>query len=284
MTHFCTFLRIKTLHNQLRYLDRLTEFSRYKASISLVYHKSTWSKYETFKGAQHPPPLFCQTRTAGHSKWQNIRHIKAAKDLEKSKIAQKIYLQVKKAVIEAGPNPKYNSKLQQLLDLAKDNSIPKATVDKAINKALNTKLTTAHFEILGPGGSFFIVEVETDNMSNTTHEIRGICRKNGVATVPEGRVKSQFETKGVIIVSETNDNSTLDHAAAVDLAIEAGAEDVQESTDENNKKILKLDNANVEYIPRIRVTLSDELLEVAGKLCTMLEELPEVINIYDNIE
>lgn len=305
MPNYCILLCVKTLSCQIKRPELFKTFYRCASDIPFIYYKSlVWSKYRTFKYLKCPP-LLIQTRLAGHSKWQNIRHIKAAKDLQKSKIASKISNQVKKAVIEGGANPKSNNKLQVLMDQAKENNVPKATIERIIKKAQNAKLSTAMIEILGPGESYFIIEVETVNLSGTIHEVRVVCKKNGAVTVPEGRARSHFEIKGVITVLETKDNSPLDHATAIDLAIEAGAEDVQESTDENEKKILKffcdandfyqvkkhiessnyvIDDAKIEYIPRIRITLTDELLETAEKLYNMLEELPDVINIYDNIE
>lgn len=305
MTNYCIFLCVKTLSCQIKRPELFKTFYRRASDIPFIYNKSSvWSKYRTFKYL-NCPPLLIQTRLAGHSKWQNIRHIKAAKDQQKSKIASRISNQVKKAVIEGGANPKYNNKLQDLMDQAKENNIPKATLEKVIKRAQNAKISTALIEILGPGESYFIIEVETVNLSETIRDVRVVCKKYGAVTVPEGRAKSHFEIKGVITVSETKDNSPLDHATAIDLAIEAGAEDVQESTDENEIKILKffcdandfyqvkkhiessnyvIDDAKMEYIPRIRITLTDELLETAEKLYNMLEELPDVINIYDNIE
>lgn len=244
---------------------------------------------------------------AGHSKWQNIRHIKAAKDNEKAKVFQKYSIAIKKAVLEGGPNPKGNNRLAQLLEEARQYNMPNASIERSIKRAKVSRTQSTVVELQGPGGSFFVVEIETDNTARTTHDIKQVCRKIGAIILPEGRTRPIFDQKGVIVVTETKDNSVLDGTKAMDIAIEAGAEDVQDVTNDSGKTEIKficdprdfnqvkkyiestnyiVDDASVQYIAKdsTKVSLSDNLMGAAGNLCNLLEELNEVVNIYDNVE
>ncbi|XP_013786906.1 uncharacterized protein LOC106470872 [Limulus polyphemus] len=243
---------------------------------------------------------------AGHSKWQNIRHIKGSKDATRAKLFDKLSRLIRQAVIEGGSaDPKLNSKLASLIEKARSNNMPSATIDGILKKSLNKKTRTSLVEVMGPGGCSLIVTVETDNLSRLIHEIKQTCRKHSSFILDEGRAKVLFDEKVIIRVGKTKDGVHIDHEAALDDAIESGAEDVQETENEDGvpnlqfisspaefpkvKKYLEqakypIEETGLEFLPHVRVALSEEHMQLTGQLINLLEDIPDVVKVFDNIE
>ncbi|XP_076327124.1 putative transcriptional regulatory protein Pmob_0807 [Tachypleus tridentatus] len=243
---------------------------------------------------------------AGHSKWQNIRHIKGSKDIMRAKIFDKLSRLMRQAVIDGGSaDPKRNSKLASLIEKARSNNMPSATIDGVLKKALNKKTKTSIIEVMGPGGCSLIVTVETDNLSRLIHEIKQSCRKYSSFILDEGRAKVLFDEKVIIRAGKTKDGVAIDHGVAIEDAIESGAEDVQEMENEDGipnlqfisspaefpkvKKYLEqakypIEETGLEFLPHARVPLSEEHMQLTGQLINLLEDIPDVVKIFDNIE
>ncbi|CAI9163574.1 unnamed protein product [Rangifer tarandus platyrhynchus] len=240
---------------------------------------------------------------AGHNKWSKVRHIKGPKDAERSRIFSKLSLSIRLAVKEGGPNPELNSNLASILEVCRSKHMPKSTIEAAL-KMEKTKDIYLLYEGRGPGGSSLLIEALSNSSSKCHSDIKHILNKNG-GMMAEG-ARHSFDRKGVIVVGEEDrEKKPVNLERALELAIEAGAEDVKETEDEEEKNIFKficdasslhqvrkkLDSlglcsvsCTLEFIPNTKVQLADPDLEQAAYLIQALGSHDDVIHVYDNIE
>lgn len=240
---------------------------------------------------------------AGHNKWSKVRHIKGPKDAERSRIFSKLCLSIRLAVKEGGSNPELNSNLANILEVCRSKHMPKSTIEASL-KMEKTKGIYLLYEGRGPGGSSLLIEALSNSGSKCHSDIKHILNKNG-GVMAEG-ARHSFDKKGVIVVGvEDREKKAVDLERALELAIEAGAEDVKETEDEEEKDIFKficdasslhqvrkkLDSLGLcpvscalEFIPNTMVRLADPDLEQAAHLIQALGNHEDVIQVYDNIE
>lgn len=138
---------------------------------------------------------------AGHSKWNNIKHKKAAADAKRSKQFGMISKQITIAVKEGGSgDPDNNPRLRLALDKAKAANMPNSNVQKAIDKGLGkgggSEIEEILYEGYGPGGVGFLVRALTDNRNRTGAEVKSIFDKNGGSLGGPGSVSYMFEREG----------------------------------------------------------------------------------------
>ncbi|XP_037665869.1 translational activator of cytochrome c oxidase 1 isoform X3 [Choloepus didactylus] len=175
---------------------------------------------------------------AGHNKWSKVRHIKGPKDTERSRIFSKLSLSIRLAVKEGGPNPELNSHLANILEVCRSKHMPKSTIEAAL-KMEKTKDIYLLYEGRGPGGSSLLIEALSSSGSKCHSDIRHILNKNG-GMMAEGACHS-FDKKGVVVVGvEDREKKAVNLEHALELAIEAGAEDVKEMKDGEDKSIFKV--------------------------------------------
>ena len=164
---------------------------------------------------------------AGHSKWANIKHHKARMDAKRSKIWSKCSKALMAAARAGGPDPDMNLSLRYAIDEAKYANMPKDTIQRAIQKGAGAgagdDYETVVYEGYGPAGTAIIVDALTDNRTRTVTDVRTIFKRAGGTLGNSGSVAFLFSTKGRIII----DASKVSEEQIMDLAIEAGAEDVQ---------------------------------------------------------
>lgn len=240
---------------------------------------------------------------AGHNKWSKVRHIKGPKDTERSRVFSKLSLSIRLAVKEGGPNPELNSNLANILEVCRSKHMPKSTIEAAL-KMEKTKDVYLLYEGRGPGGSSLLIEALSNSGSKCQSDIRHILNKNG-GMMAEG-ARHSFDKKGVVVVGvEDREKNAVNLERALELAIEAGAEDVKETEDEEEKSLFKficdvsslhqvrkkLDSLGLcsvscalEFIPNSKVQLADPDLEQAALLIQALGNHEDVIRVYDNIE
>ena len=167
---------------------------------------------------------------AGHSKWANIQHRKGRQDAARSKLFSKLSKEITVAAKMGDPDPEKNPRLRLAVKEAKQNSVPKDVIERAIKKSTagdGDDYEEIRYEGYGPNGIAVIVEAMTDNKNRTASNVRSIFSKNGGNLGETGSVGFMFERKGEIIFpSEIGDEDTVMMAA-----IEAGAEDVESSED-----------------------------------------------------
>ncbi|XP_060112052.1 translational activator of cytochrome c oxidase 1 [Heteronotia binoei] len=240
---------------------------------------------------------------AGHNKWSKVRHVKGPKDMARSRLFQKLSMLIRLAVREGGPNPELNTNLANIIEQCRSKSMPKASIEGAIAGGDKSKSTLQLYEARGPGGSSLLIEILTDNAKRSSQAIRHLMNVHG-GQIADG-VRHNFEKKGIIVVGTKDQaGNPVSLERALELAIEAGAEDVQEEEDEEEKIMLKficsvptlrevrekLDvlglcscSASLEFIPTITAQLSDEEMDRASQLIQALGDCEDVIRVYDNI-
>ncbi|KAM9816640.1 translational activator of cytochrome c oxidase 1 [Neosynchiropus ocellatus] len=236
---------------------------------------------------------------AGHNKWSKVKHIKGPKDEARAKMFMKLAMMVKLAVKEGGPNPQMNINLAQVLEQCRSNNMPKASVETAIKHAEKSKPASQHlFEARGPGGCLLLIQVLTDNISRSQQDIKRALNKNG-GTLSDG-ARHNFDKRGVVVVRGLN----VSTERALELAIEAGAEDVQETTDDEEQPLLQyicdtadlqkvrasletqgltVNSAGLNFVPRVLLPLDQQQLDAASTLVEALNDCADVVQIWDNI-
>ncbi|WP_299561299.1 YebC/PmpR family DNA-binding transcriptional regulator [uncultured Sulfitobacter sp.] len=167
---------------------------------------------------------------AGHSKWANIQHRKGRQDKLRSKLFSKFSKEITVAAKMGDPDPDKNPRLRLAVKEAKQASMPKDNIDRAIKKATGgdaEDYEEIRYEGYGPNGVAVIVETMTDNRNRTASTVRSTFTKNGGNLGETGSVGFMFERKGeVTYPADVGDADTVMMAA-----IEAGAEDAESSED-----------------------------------------------------
>src|ERR687891_2322917 len=165
---------------------------------------------------------------SGHSKWSSIKHRKGAADAKRGKLFTKLARAITVAAREGGGDPEGNTALAAAVQKARDNSMPKDNIQRAIDRGTGagadaSAIERVVFEGYGPGGAAILVEALTDNRNRTSAEVRHAFTKHGGNLGEPGSVAWVFEKRGVVVVD--GDRYGEDDLIA---AIDAGAEDVQE--------------------------------------------------------
>jgi YebC/PmpR family DNA-binding regulatory protein len=238
---------------------------------------------------------------SGHSKWSTIKRKKGAIDSKRGKSFTKIIKEITLAARLGGGDPEGNSRLRQAIMAAKDENMPKDNIERAIKKGLGDGEGAANFEEItyegyGPGGVAVIVEVMTDNKNRTVAEIRHIFSKHGGNLGENGCVAWMFDKKGSIMIGK----SAVSEDILMELALEAGADDVREERDEYEvitspatfeevrkaleAKGLKILSAGVGMIPQNTVALGEEKAGSMLKFMEKMEDNDDVQNVYANFD
>jgi YebC/PmpR family DNA-binding regulatory protein len=164
---------------------------------------------------------------SGHSKWHSIKHKKGAIDAKRGKMFSKLIKELTVAA-RGGGDPIGNSRLRKAMDDAKALNMPKDTMMNAIKRGTGeiagAAIEDITYEGYGPGGVAVFIEAQTDNRTRTVAEIRHIFSKNGGNLGETGSVGWMFQKKGTIII----DKGAADEERMMELALEAGAEDVND--------------------------------------------------------
>ncbi|KAJ8665104.1 hypothetical protein QAD02_006766 [Eretmocerus hayati] len=240
-------------------------------------------------------------RYAGHSKWANIRHTKAAKDGQKASALMLVLRKMRIAIAEGkSSKPDENPKLARVIEAAKDASLPMNTIRNALEKMQASKGGTQSVvvESRGPCGCVLLIHALTENVALSRQQFNTPLRKAGFS--PNELAKEGTFFKKGIIVAEA-DNRNIDKVT--DDAIDVGAEEVEKiqvddreyfqfSCHESEmykiyKKLKDLDykivRSDIEYIPQQFADLSDEDIEIVSKLVDKLEDREDVAKVYTNI-
>ncbi len=243
---------------------------------------------------------------SGHSKFSNIRAKKEKNDAAKGKIFTLIGHEIALAVREGGPDPNNNSKLAAVIAKAKANNMPNDTINNGIKKAAGSmeadNFSEMQYEGYGPNGVAMIVKVLTDNKNRAAADVRAAFSKGKGSLATPGAVAFMFDEKGQIILDkEEMDDLGKDFDTLMDLAIEAGAEDIQEEEDsyviltapndfpevrENlEKQGIPMAEADVVMLPQNYVSVTDEeAVKNLRKTLELLDDSDDVQNVYTNWE
>ena len=167
---------------------------------------------------------------AGHSKWANIKHRKAAADSKKGKVFTRLIKEITVAAKAGGGDPDSNPKLRLMLDKARDANMTKDSVTRAIQRGTGelegVSYEEARYEGYGPGGAAVMVDCLTDNRTRTVAEVRHAFTKNGGNMGSDGSVAFLFKHCGLFVFAPGASEEKV-----MDAALEAGAEDVVANDD-----------------------------------------------------
>ncbi|MBQ7643368.1 MAG: YebC/PmpR family DNA-binding transcriptional regulator [Clostridia bacterium] len=237
---------------------------------------------------------------SGHSKWANIKNKKAKTDAVKGKIFTKLGRELAVAA-KGNPDPYTNSKLADVIAKAKAANMPNDNIKRSIAKAAG-ELSAVTYENLtyegyGVGGSAVIVTTLTDNKNRTGGDVRHAFSKYGGNMGTTGSVSYMFENKGVLVIERT---AELDEDTVMEVAIEAGAEDVITSDDAYEirtapadfsavRKYLEEKNfefleASLMMIPNDKITLDEHQTETFKKMLEVFEDNDDVQEVYHNVD
>jgi len=236
---------------------------------------------------------------SGHSKWANIKHRKGAQDAKRGKIFTKLIKEITIAAKIGGGDLEGNPRLRTAVDKAKNENMPKDTIERAVKKGTGdldgVNYEEGTFEGYGPGGVAVIVEFMTDNRTRTVADVRHIFTKHNGNLGVSGSVSFLFDRKGLISFDTDNDFDKIFEAA-----LEAGAEDVKDEgdayeviTDPSNfidvreaidAAGLKWETAEISMIPQTMVKLEGKQAEQMLKMMDKLEDNDDVQNVYANFD
>jgi len=235
---------------------------------------------------------------SGHSHWATIKHKKGAIDAKRGKLWSKLSRAIIIAAKHGGGDPTMNLKLRYAIDKAREVSMPKDNIERAIKRgtgdtegAVFEELT---YEGYGPGGAALLVDVLTDNRNRTNGEIRKIFERGGGKMGSAGNVAFLFERKGMILV----DGQGMDEDALMGIVLDAGADDLKSSgnqfeitTDPTSfaavraaleKANVKIESAEVAQLPKAAVDVDEETGKKIAKLMEALDDHDDVQNVYSN--
>ena len=237
---------------------------------------------------------------AGHSKWANIKHRKAAQDAKRGKIFTKLIRELTVAAKLGGPVPADNPRLRAAVDKALTANMTRDTIDRAIargagsNDADNMEELT--YEGYGAGGVAVLVEVMTDNRNRTVAEVRHAFNKSGGNLGTDGSVAYLFTRRGQISYAADADEDAL-----MEAALEAGAEDILNNDDGSIDVLTAFEEfgavkdaldaagfvseaAEINMIPATTTSLDLDTAQKVIQLIDMLEDLDDVQNVYSNAD
>jgi YebC/PmpR family DNA-binding regulatory protein len=239
---------------------------------------------------------------SGHSKWSSIKHKKGAADAKRGKLFSKLTRAIIVAARDGGPDPDANATLATAIQKARDSSMPKENIERAIARgsgatADGESYETVTYEGYGDGGVAVFVEALTDNRNRTAAEVRHIFAKNDGNLGTSGAVAWLFERKGVVIVpAEAADEDELTLVAAdggaEDVTLDGSSYEVIAAPDDFASVRAALEDAGIGFesadltmLPKTTVAVEDET--TAKKLLRLmdaLEENDDVQAVYANFD
>jgi YebC/PmpR family DNA-binding regulatory protein len=237
---------------------------------------------------------------AGHSKWASIKHKKKATDAKRGALFTKLTRAIQVAAREGGGDPDGNPALSLAIQKAKDASMPKDNIERAIAKGTGEgadadALEAVTYEGYGPGGVAVLVEALTDNRNRTGSEIRHVFSKHGGSLGEPGSVAYLFDKTGVIVV----DGERYGEDDLM-VAIDAGAQDI--ATDDDVFEVLtdpsdlaavraaldgagvEISNAEVSQRPKTLVPLEEDAAAKLMRLIDAIEDQDDVDAVHANFD
>lgn len=242
---------------------------------------------------------------AGHSKWHNIKHRKAAADAKRGKLWSKCAKAIMVAAKNGGPDPETNLALRYAIDEARYANMPRETIERNIKKGVGEiggeDWESIRYEGYGAGGVAIVVEALTNNRTRTAVEVRNAFSKYGGNLGTTGCVSYMFALKGVITLPASTPEDKL-----MEAALEAGAEDVKppegdaESSgdwqvytaptalhavrDALEKAGLTVTDARLDNIPTTTIQVTGDTARSVLKLVEALEDNDDVQKVYANFD
>jgi YebC/PmpR family DNA-binding regulatory protein len=235
---------------------------------------------------------------AGHSHYKNMARHKAIVDAKRGKLFSKLSRYIIIAARAGGGDPDTNLKLRYAIDKAREVSMPKDNIERAIKRGTGEveglQFEELTYEGYGPGGVALLVDVLTDNRNRTNGEVRKIFERSGGKMGSSGNVGFLFERKGLIAVDATG----LDEDTLMGIVLDAGADDLKRNgghfevtTDAHafghvktalEKASVKVDSADIAQLPKVAVDVDEETGKKLVRLMEALDDHDDVQNVYTN--
>jgi YebC/PmpR family DNA-binding regulatory protein len=237
---------------------------------------------------------------AGHSKWKQIKHYKAATDAKRGAHFTKLIREITMAAKMGGGDPAGNPRLRTAIEAAKAASMPKDNIERAVKKGTGD-LEGVHYvdvtyEGYGPGGVAMLIFALTDNATRTVAQVRHALTRFGGNLGASNSVSWMFDRKGQIYLDATK----LDEEKTLEAALEAGAEDFARDGDQFvvtteasslhavrsdlERKKIEVQEAEIAYVPKNTVHLEGKEAESLVKLLEELEDLDDVQKVAANFD
>ncbi|HEX4684357.1 MAG TPA: YebC/PmpR family DNA-binding transcriptional regulator [Gemmatimonadaceae bacterium] len=237
---------------------------------------------------------------AGHSKWKQIKHYKAAADAKRGALFTKLIREITMAAKIGGGDSSGNPRLRLAIDTARGNSMPKENIERAIKKGTGelegVDYQEVTYEGYGPGGVALLIDAVTDNPTRTVAEVRSKMTRLGGNLGTPNSVAWMFDKKGQIYV----DASRIDEDALMEKALDAGADDVAREDerfvvstspsdfhvvqDGLRKTGVEIAEAELAMVPKNTVSVSGKDAEALFKLLETIEELDDVQKVWANFD
>jgi YebC/PmpR family DNA-binding regulatory protein len=234
---------------------------------------------------------------SGHSKWANIKHRKGRQDAKRGKLFAKLIRAIEAAARQGGSDPAANPTLATAVQKAKDASVPKDNIDRAIARGSGSEEGVVYDEIwyegYAPGGVAIYVQVLTDNRNRAASDVRAVFNRNNGSLGEPGSVAYLFEQKGYVLASGEEDTVMM-------AALEGGADDVTAS-DEQWEVVcapgdlaavrgaleeagVAVEQAEVTQLPSVSVAVDAGNAPKVLRLVDALEDLDDVQSVYGNFD
>jgi YebC/PmpR family DNA-binding regulatory protein len=235
---------------------------------------------------------------AGHSKWANIKHRKGRQDAARGKLFAKLIRAIEAAARNGGSDPAANATLATAIQKAKDNSVPKDNIERAVARGAGeldgVDYEDFFYEGYAPGGVALFVHILTDNRNRAASDVRSAFSKNGGSLGEPGSVGYLFEQRGLILASGAEDDVML-------AALEAGAEDIRDAGDGQWEVVtvagdlatvraaleaesIVIDSADVTQLPSTSVPVDAATAPKVLRLVDALEDLDDVQAVFANFD
>jgi len=235
---------------------------------------------------------------SGHSHWATIKHKKGAIDAKRGKLWSKLSRAIIIAAKNGGGDPNMNLKLRYAIDKAREVSMPKDNIERAIKRGTGEQegvtFEELTYEGFGPGGVAILVDVLTDNRNRTSGEVRKLLERGGGKMGSSGNVAFLFERKGLIAVEAAD----VDEDKLMGVALDAGADDLKRqdtlfevTTDPSAfTKVkeavegagIKIANAELSQVAKAARDVDEETGKKVARLMEALDDHDDVQNVYSD--
>ncbi len=234
-------------------------------------------------------------------KWNNIKEKKASKDANTSRVYAKFGVEIYVAAKKGDPDPESNRALKVVVERAKTYNVPKAIIDRAVEKAKGgseENYDELRYEGFGPNGAMVIVDTLTNNVNRTAPEVRSAFNKNGGNMGVAGSVAYMFDSTAVIGIT----GKTADEVLEILMEADVDARDILEEDEAvivyaepdqfhavqeafKEAGVTEFTVAELTMLPQNYLTLPDEAAYAQfEKLIDALEDLEDVQQVYHNVE
>jgi YebC/PmpR family DNA-binding regulatory protein len=237
---------------------------------------------------------------AGHSKWKQIKHKKAATDNKRSAVWAKCIREITVAAKAGGGDPNGNPRLRTAIDAARAVNMPNDNIDRAIKKGTGELAGESYEEITyegyGPGGAAILIEATTDNPNRTVAEVRHAFSRNGGNLGASNSVAWMFERKGQIYLAAERHSED----EALEAALDAGAQDFTKDGDQYlvstlpgdfhavqdalKAKHYRIESAELAMVPKNTVKVEGADAARLLRLMEVVEELDDVSKVFSNFD